>query len=122
MRFILLALLIALWAALLTPEADAAGGRRIGASAESLTNTAQVLLSPVPVRTITFCVIQGGAADETVILRGVGGSPTYATVNVAAGAVMGRSINAAIPAGGLEVVTADSAGDVTVECTYRVGP
>lgn len=102
--------------------AGPAFGTRSGASADQITNTPQVLLRPFPVRTITFCVIQGGAANETVILRGVGGSPTYATVNVAAGAVMGRSINAAIPAGGLEVVTADSAGDVTVECTYRVGP
>lgn len=115
MRFVLLALALSL--AVLASEARG----RLGTSAESLTNTAQVLLSPVPVRTVTFCVIQGGAADETVVFRGVGGSPTYASVNVAAGAVVGRSLNTAIPAAGLEVVTSNAAGDVTVECTYRLG-
>jgi hypothetical protein len=95
--------------------------RRGGTSAAELTNKAQVLLVPAPTRTLTYCVIQGGAAAEQVIFRGVGGSPTYATVNIAAGAVVGRSLQAAIPAGGLEVLTSDPAGDVTVECTYRLG-
>jgi hypothetical protein len=118
-RLLALALALGLAALLAALPADARG--RLGTSAESVTNTAQVLLSPVPVRTITFCVIQGGAAQEDVIFRGVGGSPVYATVTVNAGQVVGRALNAAIPAAGLEVVTSTPAGDVTVECTYRLG-
>jgi hypothetical protein len=102
-------------------SATASTGARIGTSAEEITNTPQVLLRPFPTRTITFCVIQGGAAQEDVIFRGVGGTPVYATVTVNAGQVLGRAMNAAIPAGGLEVVTSNPAGDVTVECTYRIG-
>jgi hypothetical protein len=116
MRFVFLSLLVALLLA------GQAGARRVGVEVGSLTNTAQVLLKALPSRIITSCVIQGGADDETVVFRGVGGSPTYATVNVAAGAVVGRALNAAIPAAGLEVVTSNAAGDVTVECLYRIGP
>lgn len=93
---------------------------RRGTSAQELTNTPQVLLRPVPNRTITHCVILGGAANQQVIFRGVGGTPTYATVNVAAGATLARTLNAAIPVGGLEVITTAPAGDVSVECLYRV--
>lgn len=119
MRFVVLALLVALWVAL--PAFSQSSGIRGGTSATALTNTPKVLLRPVPVRTVTFCVIQGGAAQEDVIFRGVGGSPVYATVTVNAGQVVGRALNAAIPAAGLEVVTSNAAGDVTVECTYRLG-
>lgn len=101
--------------------AFAQSASRFGSVAPALTNTPQTILQRAPTRTVTFCVIQGGAAQEDVIFRGVGGTPVYATVTVNAGQVLGRAMNAAIPAGGLEVVTSNAAGDVTVECTYRLG-
>ena len=113
-RFIVIALL-------LLATSAAAGGVRLGTSAEEITNAPQVLLKAFPTRTVTFCIIQGGAAQEDVIFRGVGGTPVYATVTVNAGQLLARSLNAAIPAAGLEVVTASAAGDVTVECTYKLG-
>jgi hypothetical protein len=118
MRYFLL--LLALFVAL--PAFGQASGRRLGASAESITNAPQTLLSKMPVRTLTLCVIVGGAVQDDVIFRPVGGGAAYATVTVNAGQVLGRSMNAAIPASGVEVLTSSPAGDVTVECTYRLGP
>jgi hypothetical protein len=105
---------------LLTAAPTAAG--RLGASVTGLTNTAQVLLQKLPTRVVTLCVIVGGAAAETVIFRPVGGGTIYETVAVAAGEVVGRQLNANIPASGIEVVTQNAAGDVTVECVYRLAP
>jgi len=112
---------IALALVLLALAAPAAAGR-LGASVTGLTNTAQVLLQKMPARVVTLCVILGGAADETVIFRPVGGGTAYQTVPVPAGEVVGRQLNANIPAGGVEVVTTSAAGDVTVECVYRLVP
>jgi hypothetical protein len=96
--------------------------RRLGTSAAALTDTPQTLLSRLPIRVLTFCTILGGAAAETVIFRPVGGGANYASVSVGAGELLARQLQANIPAAGLEVVTSNAAGDVTVECTYRLAP
>jgi hypothetical protein len=117
-------LLLVLLVLVLAAPSFAQGARtpRFGTAVASLTNTPQPLLRAVPSRILTFCVISGGAASEDVIFRGIGGTPVYTTVTVAAGALIARSLNATIPAAGLEVVTSSPAGDVTVECAYKVGP
>lgn len=80
-----------------------------------------VLIRPIPVRKVVWCILEGGAAEEVVIFRAVGGTPEYQRVTVPANAPLtvrlGQNVNAN---NGLEVVTADAAGDVSVLCTVKV--
>jgi hypothetical protein len=94
---------------------------RFGISISELTNVPQTLLPKLPPRVVTFCILVGGAAQETVIFRPVGGGTAYRTVVLAAGEVRAESLSASIPVGGLEAVTQNVSGDVTVECTYKFG-
>lgn len=102
------------------PALAAEPQRRIGVTVSGLTNSAQTLLPALPKRSIQFCVLIGGASDETVVFRAVDDSPTYATIAVAAGETKVVPVNTSITEEGLEVGTTTAAGDVTVTCVYSV--
>ena len=95
--------------------------RGMSVDANKVTNTPSLLILTIPVRRVVWCILEGGAADETVIFRAVGGTPEYQRVDVAAGATvtvkLGQNVNAN---NGLEVATLTAAGDVAVSCAVKV--
>lgn len=115
---------IALLAVLLAGSAFAqtVPQRRVGATVSNLTNVPQTLIPALPVRTVQFCVLIGGAAQKDVVFRAVDNSPVYTTITLGAGETKVIQVNTPITEEGLEVGTSTAAGDVTVTCVYSVGP
>jgi hypothetical protein len=95
--------------------------RRVGIVIPDVTNTPKTVIGPAPVKIVLYCMAIGGAADETVTLRPIGGGQGM-TFAVPAGATVGKNLNAKVPAAGFEVLTASPAGDVEVSCNYITGP
>ncbi len=103
---------------LMAVSATAQTQRRHAVTINNLTNTENVLLRALPQRIIQFCVIVGGAADETVVARAIDDLPVYATIPIAAGETKVIAIATPIGEEGLEVGTSNPAGDVTVSCMF----
>ena len=79
----------------------------------ALSNTAKTLFAANVKAKITHIVISGGAAAEVVIFRDLDDSPEIVRVAVAAGqtkVIPGWQVTDQ----GIEVITVDAAGDVTV--------
>lgn len=77
----------------------------------SLTNTAQSILTGAG--RVNGVVINGGAAAEVVIFRATADTPEYFRYQIPIGASVFLPIRFFAEAG-LEVITADAAGDVQV--------
>jgi hypothetical protein len=95
------------------------------AKASSLTNTAQTLLDAVSGAVggtdVLGVHIRGGAAAEVVIFRAVDDTPEYFRVPIAANGFEELKLPFRVARSeGLEVLTADTAGDVEVVLFYYV--
>ena len=114
--------LLAMAVLLVALPATATHEKRQAVTISNLTNTENVLLPALPKRVIQFCVLVGGAADETVVARAIDDDPVYATIPIAAGETKVVAIGTPITEEGLEVGTANPAGDVTVTCIFKFVP
>lgn len=86
----------------------------------SLTTTPQVVFAANERHWFEKVFLLGGAADEIVIFRSIA-DVEYFRLPIAAGVAAFHDIGLEVGAGGLEILTASAAGDVTVS-VFEVKP